>query len=109
MRLQLAERRRELALFNLAIDSKLRACDLVKLRVRDVCHGQVVAARAIVLQQKTQRPVGTPTFKKLMLDRLAVLRIRPSWARELASAPTRTSVTEDLRCLVQASCLGCAR
>ena len=34
IRLQLAERRRELALFNLAIDSKLRACDLVKLRVR---------------------------------------------------------------------------
>jgi integrase len=57
VRLQLAEQRRELALFNLAIDSKLRACDLVKLRVRDVCHGQVVAARAIVLQQKTQRPV----------------------------------------------------
>jgi integrase len=57
VRLQLADRRRELALFNLAIDSKLRACDLVKLRVRDVCHGQVVAARAIVLQQKTQRPV----------------------------------------------------
>jgi hypothetical protein len=47
----------ELALFNLAIDSKLRACDLVKLRVRVVCHGQVVASRAIVLQQKTQRPV----------------------------------------------------
>src|SRR5580693_1243448 len=37
VRLQLAEQRRELALFNLAIDSKLRACDLVKLRVRDVC------------------------------------------------------------------------
>jgi integrase len=57
VRLQLANRRRELALFNLAIDSKLRACALVKLRVRDVCHGQVVVARAIVLQQKTQRPV----------------------------------------------------
>ena len=57
VRLQLAERRRELALFNLAIDSKLRACDLVKLRVRDVCHGQSVAWRTIVLQQKTQRPV----------------------------------------------------
>ena len=39
VRLQLAGRRRELALFNLAIDSKLRACDLVKLRVRDLCHG----------------------------------------------------------------------
>ncbi len=46
VRLQLASRRRELALFNLAIDSKLRACDLVKLRVRDVCHGQTVASRA---------------------------------------------------------------
>jgi len=46
-----------LALFNLAIDSKLRACDLVSLRVRDVCHGQTVASRTIVLQQKTQRPV----------------------------------------------------
>jgi integrase len=46
-----------LALFNLAIDSKLRACDLVKLRVRDVCHGQTVAARTMVMQQKTQRPV----------------------------------------------------
>jgi integrase len=57
VRLQLAERRRELALFNLAIDSKLRASDLVKLRVRDVCHGQSVASRTIVLQQKTQRPV----------------------------------------------------
>lgn len=57
VRLQLAERKRDLALFNLAIDSKLRACDLVKLRVRDVCHGDRIAARAIVMQQKTQRPV----------------------------------------------------
>lgn len=48
---------RELALFDLGIDSKLRACDLVKLRVRDICHGEHVAARAIVMQQKTQRPV----------------------------------------------------
>jgi len=39
IRLQLANRHRELALSNLAIDSKLRACDLVKLPVRDVCHG----------------------------------------------------------------------
>jgi hypothetical protein len=46
VRLQLADRRRELALFNLAIDSKLRACDLVGLRVRDVCNGKIVAARA---------------------------------------------------------------
>jgi integrase len=57
VRLQLASRHRDLALFNLAIDSKLRACDLVKLRVRDVCHGAAAASRATVLQQKTQRPV----------------------------------------------------
>lgn len=44
-------------MFNLAIDSKLRSCDLVKLRVRDVTHGDRIAARAIVMQQKTQRPV----------------------------------------------------
>lgn len=57
VRLQLGHRTRELALFNLAIDSKLRSCDLVRLRVRDVCHGNVVASRTIVMQQKTQRPV----------------------------------------------------
>jgi integrase len=57
IRLQLRSAIRDLALFNLAIDSKLRACDLVKLRVRDVAHGDCVARRAIVLQQKTQRPV----------------------------------------------------
>jgi integrase len=57
VRLQMASRCRELALFNLAIDSKLRACDLMQLKVRDVCHGQTVASRALVLQQKTQRPV----------------------------------------------------
>ena len=57
VRLQLANRRRELALFNLAIDSKLRACDWVKLCVRDVCHGGGMASWAIVLQQKTQCPV----------------------------------------------------
>ena len=57
VRLQLSNNIRNLALFNLAIDSKLRACDLVKLKVRDIAHGEHVATRAIVMQQKTQRPV----------------------------------------------------
>jgi integrase len=57
VRLELAERKRELALFNLAIDSKLRGCDLVRLRVRVIAHGDRITARAIILQQKTQRPV----------------------------------------------------
>jgi integrase len=57
IRLQIANRIRDLTLFDLAIDSKLRACDLVRLRVRDVAHGERVAGRAIVMQPKTQRPV----------------------------------------------------
>ena len=57
VRLQVYRRTRELALFDLGIDSKLRACDLLKLKVRDVCHGERIAVRAIVVQQKTSRPV----------------------------------------------------
>ena len=57
VRLQLSCRTRDLALFNLGIDSKLRACDLVKLRVRDLANGERPASRAIVIQQKTGRPV----------------------------------------------------
>lgn len=56
-RLQMAGRSRDLALFDLGIDSKLRGCDLVKLRVRDICHGDQIAPRAMIMQQKTQRPV----------------------------------------------------
>ncbi|SFO49468.1 hypothetical protein SAMN05444065_1243 [Pseudomonas syringae] len=52
VRLQIAERTRDLALFDLAIDSKLRACDLTKLRVRDVAHGEHVSSRTMVMQQK---------------------------------------------------------
>lgn len=42
---------------NLAIDGKVRGCDLVSLRVRDVYHGNVVASRAIVMRRKTHRPL----------------------------------------------------
>lgn len=56
-RLQMASNIRELAMFNLAIDSKLRACDLTRLQVQDFRHGSHVAVRATVMQQKTQRPV----------------------------------------------------
>lgn len=61
VRLQLQGRIRDLALLNLGIDSKLRGCDLVNLRVRDVCHGDRVSARAIVMQQKTHR-LNRPGF-----------------------------------------------
>jgi integrase len=57
IRLQIGHRTRELAMFDLGLDSKLRACDLVKLRVRDICHGDRISNRAMVMQQKTGRPV----------------------------------------------------
>lgn len=56
-RLQMAANTHELAIFNLAIDSKLRTCDLTRLQVQDVCPGSHVGSRATVVQQKTQRPV----------------------------------------------------
>lgn len=57
VRLQLSSRLRDLALFNLAIDSKLRACDLLALRVGDISYENHVNSRAVVMQRKTRRPV----------------------------------------------------
>ena len=56
-RLQATERLREFALLNLAIDSKLRGCDLVRLRVCDVSQGAQISCRATIVQRKTQQPV----------------------------------------------------
>lgn len=75
VRLQLAGNARDLALFNLAIDSKLRGCDLVSLRLRDVSHGGAIAKRTVVLQRKTGRPVQ---FELTELTRAAVA----DWARQ---------------------------
>lgn len=60
VRLQLHSKVRDLAPFNLAIDSKLRACDLVKLRVSDVSHAGLMASPATVMQKKTGGPSNSP-------------------------------------------------
>lgn len=80
VRLQLEGRTRELALLNLGIDSKLRGCDLVALKVRDVCHGEQVATRTVVMQHKTQRPVQ---FEITQAARDAV----QAWIRQAALRP----------------------
>jgi site-specific recombinase XerC len=51
------QRLRDRAMFDLAIDSKLRGCDIVKMKIGDVVRGGQVRSRAIVVQQKTGRPV----------------------------------------------------
>jgi integrase len=56
-RLQHKNRVRDLAMFNLAIDRKLRGCDLVLLRVGDIVLGGTVRLRTTIVQQKTGRPV----------------------------------------------------
>lgn len=56
-RLELAGNLRDLALFNVAIDSKLRGCDLVKLAVTDLVRDDRVRERVSVIQSKTKRPV----------------------------------------------------
>jgi len=80
IRLQLEHRIRELALFNLAIDSKLRGCDLIGLRVQDVVLGSHVAARAIVMQRKTRRPVQfeiTEQSRDAVAAWIAAARLQP--------------------------------
>jgi integrase len=57
IRLQISKKLRDLALFNLAIDSKLRGCDLVKIRIMDVAQGDHIVSRATIMQQKTGQPV----------------------------------------------------
>ena len=56
-RLEMAGAIRDLALFNLAIDSKLRACDLLRLQVKDVANGLTILSRASIIQRKTGMPV----------------------------------------------------
>jgi integrase len=57
IRLELQGHMRDLALFNLALDSKLRACDLMALQVSDIAQAGRVQSRALIVQQKTGRPV----------------------------------------------------
>lgn len=78
--LQNAQQDRALAMFNLAIDSKLRGWDLVNLRVRDITHGSQVLARAMVVQRKTQRPVQ---FELTEPTRAAV----PAWIEKAKLKP----------------------
>lgn len=93
--------------FDLGLDSKLRACDLVRLRVRDICHGDRVSTCAIVMQQKTAptRDAATEWIKKAELandDDLfpsrvhdsphlgtrQYARILDSWIEEIGLDPT---------------------
>ncbi len=81
VRPEIAQAKRDLAIFNLAIDSKLRACDLVKLRQDDICSGAHVRRRATIVQKKTGRPVRfeiTEQSKRSVEAWLPILRAKGS-------------------------------
>ena len=81
VRLQLARRIRDLALFDLALDSKLRGCDVVTLRMNDIIVGGTVRFRAMVLQRKTGRPVQfeiTDQTRRSLSDWLQVRKLSAS-------------------------------
>ena len=78
VRLQPEAQTRDLAMFNLAIDSKLRGCDLVRLKVDDICFAGKVRERTTVVQKKTGRPVQfelTEQTRSSIEKWLSVLRI----------------------------------
>jgi integrase len=83
-RLQLDGKIRDLALFNLAIDSKLRGCDLVALKVDDVAPHGYTASRATVRQRKTGRPVRFEITEQTRQTVDAYLRARPKMTRQYA-------------------------
>ena len=81
-RLQICKRFRDLALFELALDSKLRGCDLVRVKVSDVSLNGVVRSRATVIQRKTDRPVQFELTEQTRTSLHAWLQIRGKRAEE---------------------------
>ena len=84
VRLQVVHRIRDLALFNLALDSKLRACDLVALRVDDVALNGRVRCRATIMQRKIGRPVQFEITSDVRASLLAWLERRGGTVEDYA-------------------------
>jgi hypothetical protein len=83
-KLQVEGRARDLALFNIAIDSKLRGCDVVALKVDDIAPSGYAADRASVRQKKTGRPVK---FELTEATRQAIDATKPPSASKRTPAP----------------------
>jgi integrase len=78
VRLQIKHQRRDLAMFNLAIDSKLRGCDLVSLRIDDIAVGGHIRDRATIIQHKTGRPVQFEITEQTRASLQDWLTMRPT-------------------------------
>jgi integrase len=81
VRLQIERRVRDLALFDVALDSKLRGCDVVSLRLGDIIAAGALRRRATIIQQKTGRPVQfeiTEQTRRSLSDWLTIRRGDPN-------------------------------
>ena len=88
-------RMRDRALFDLAIDSKLRGCDLVKMKIGTLVSGQEIRKRAMVIQQKTGRPVQFEITSDVRASLLAWLERRGGTIDDFAF-PSRIDHTDHL-------------
>ncbi len=88
-------RLRDRALFDLAIDSKLRGCDVVKVRIGELVSGGQVPTRAIVVQQKTGRPVQFELLEPARASIMAWLERRGGALQDYAF-PSRTDHSKHL-------------
>src|ERR1700731_3748203 len=103
-RLLLEGRIRDLALFNLAIDSKLRGCDVVAVRVEDVAPSGYSLERATIRQKKTGRPVRfelTDQTRSAIDDYLRLTGRRPGQVLFCGREPSRGLTTRQYARLVQ--------
>jgi integrase len=102
-RLQMENRKRDLALFNLAIDSKLRGCDVVAIRVEDVAPGGYALDRATIRQKKTGRPVRfelTDQTRSAVDDYLRLTGRKPGQVLFCGRNPSRGLTTRQYARLV---------
>jgi hypothetical protein len=88
-RLQLAGRERDLALFNLAIDSKLRGCDLVSLRLSDIAPRGYAVDRATIRQHKTGRPGALRTHRADPRSRRRLFEVGSDRSRRISVPESR--------------------
>jgi integrase len=94
VRLEISRKWRDLALFNLAIDSKLRACELVKLRLDEVCSDAKVRDRATIVQKKTGRPIQFEITEQTRVSVEAWLRtVRTTGCRFLFPSRLHAALT----------------
>src|SRR5678816_4006909 len=104
VRLQIERRLRDLALFDIALDSKLRGCDVVSLRLPDILAAGALRRRAIVTQQKTGRPVQFEITEQARRSLADWLTVKARSTRRLAVPKSHDSGRSPLNASIHSSC-----